>query len=456
MTLLRLNIAIGVIAACGVAFFFLVAAGVNADSLAIAFVSIILIAAWFDVRFLIVGWFLAAPYFSLEGAPNIASNITHNILVPFILLLVLLRAVMAKRKLRLGKEDVVLLLFVAYALVSSFIATKGRYEDVRQIYLIYLVPFFLYLIIKNSEINERLIRAMAIASIFHVVVLFLMGVYESQTGLSFYTNVLKWADVGRGRIAGPFGSPIIYGDFIPIIFLNIFLAYKFGLLPRYVVWISAALSTVMILLTFTRSVWLGAFLAFVYLVYTTSEDAGAKLLRIAMFVTVAGVVAGIAIFSSREVAGRIGEQENANFRIVMAQVGINMFLDKPVVGWGAGTYDDYSDRYLFDALGVYITKDTSHVTLLTIMAELGILGAALFLGFIFLSVRHKGIGMADLPYDDRIIVAVNAAGIITFAINAFLIDMRFYSIAYSWFFMNLAFIHTMYYESTLARMTRHD
>ena len=452
MTPLRINIALAAIAAAGVGFYFITAAQVNPNIVASIFVGAFVILAWIDIRYLFVGWALFAPYFAQYGAESdtgIASNVSHNFYVPFIAIVSVAVLIFRGKKLRFGKEDLLLLAFVAYALLSSFYATKGRYEDVRGIYLAYLVPFFLYTIVKNLDIDARLIRAMAFAFIFHVVVLIIMGLYEYQTGLSFYTKVLRFADVGRGRIAAPFGSPISLGVFVPLIFLFIFQAYKLGLLPRFVVWISGAVCAVLTILTFTRSVWLGAFLTFVYILYRTSDDGPAKVMRLAGFVAAAVALVVTLTLASPDIQQRLTGEENVNFRVVMAQASVNMFLDKPIIGWGAGTFDDFSDRFLFDALGVYIVKDTSHVTLLTLLAELGVLGTLPLLLFIYYNLSFKHLRMSDLSPEDRLIVAVNVGGIISFAINAFLIDFRYYSISYSWFFINLGFIRNVYRQNLI-------
>ena len=217
-------------------------------------------------------------------------------------------------------------------------------------------------------------------------------------------------------------------------------------------WVSGVLSAVLIITTFTRSVWLGAFVAFIYIMYKTGQEGKTKMLRLALFAAGAIALVGAITIVSPAVQQRLTGEENANFRVVMAQASMNMILDKPIAGWGAGTFDDVSDRYLFDALGVYIVKDTSHVTLLTILAELGILGAVLFVMFIYFNLKYKGVNINDLLPDDQLIVAMNIGGVLIFVINGFLIDMRFYSVAYSWFFINLGFIHSMYRDHAQARI----
>ncbi|MEO8167246.1 MAG: O-antigen ligase family protein, partial [bacterium] len=442
------NIIIGCICFAGVLFFGITLMEVNPDFVALAAIVLIVFFGIRDKRFLLAGWFLVSPYFSpfgVEGMANIASNFSHNIIVPIISIIILSLSFAKQKRIAFGKEELLLLCFVGYAFLSSFFATKGRYDDLRMIYLIYLIPFFLYLVVKNIRIDTKLFQMFAYVSIFHIVAVSMMCAYETVTGEVLYHSQLDWNDVGSGhRFGGPFGSPIILGLFVPTVFFYIYLACKFELIPRYVMWVSAVLATVLILATFTRSVWLGAFVAFIYVMYKTGREGKTQLLRLAMFAAAAVLIVGVITIVSPAVQQRLTGEENANFRVVMAEASLNMIKDKPLVGWGAGTFDDNSDRYLFDALGVYIVKDTSHVTLLTILAELGMLGGLLFLLFIYFNLSHKGVKMSDLPPDDQLIVALNIGGVLIFAINGFLIDMRFYSVAYSWFFINMGFIYSMY------------
>lgn len=453
MTPLRTYITLLAIVCTAAIFFVALVLHVSPDLLSVVATVIVWMIAIKDIRFLLAGWFLVSPYFfGEEGEPNVAANVSYNFIVPIIALVILWRRFLKERKLSFAKVDLVWIAFIIYAVLSSFYATRGRYDDVRMIYLNYAIPFLLFAAIKNIHIDSKLFRMFAYVAVFHLVVLSLMFVYEQATGETIYRTSQAWADVGSSRrFAGPFGSPIILGVFVPIVFLYIYTAFRFDELPRFVVWISALVSAVLVIATFTRSVWLGAFLAFVYIVYKTGREGKAKLLRLAAFAIVAVAIVGVITIASPAVQERVAGQENVNFRVVMAQASLHMIADKPIVGWGAGTFDEVSDRYLFDALGVYITKDTSHVTLLTILAELGILGASLYLLFILSNLIYRKIRAAELPVDDQLIVAVNVGGVIAFTINAFLIDMRFYSIAYSWFFINLGFIYSMYRDFMLTR-----
>lgn len=449
----RTHIIILVITLLSTGLYFYRLLDLNMDALAAVCMACVSVAAMKDIRLLFVGWFLFAPYFvplASADSANIASNFSHNYFIPVMTVAVLVYYFVKGKQLIWGKEDVLILIFIGYAVASSLYATEGRYDDLRNIYIIYLLPYCLYLIAKNIDIDSNVFKMLAFASLFHLVQAVLLSVYEFQSGSTLYQPDPKvdWVDVGSmRRISGSLGTPIVLGVFLQVLFGFIYLAYRYGLVSRLVFRSSIPFLMLLNLLTFTRSVWLGAIVMFIYLMYKTSEDVGAKLMRVAGFVALSVVIVGVVVAVSPDVQKRISGEENANFRIVMAQASLNMIADSPIVGWGMGTFDDFSDRYLFDARGVYIVKDTSHVTVLTILAELGILGTIPFLLFIYFNIRPQGIRFKELPAEDRLIVAVIVGTLISFGVNAFLIDMRFYSLAYSWLFVSLGFICNIYHEN---------
>lgn len=451
MTSLRLNVLIVSVIIGGVVFFFVALLRINPDDLGPVFALMLFPFAFKDIRFLVVSWFILSVYYAKSGVdvpPNIAANISHNMFVPAATVITALVYRFHKRKLLFGIEDLFLVLFVAYCIASAVTHAPDTYDDIRRTFLNFVLPFCLYWMVKNMEIDGWLLKAFAIASLFHLVVLLPIGIYEYQSATSLFHERTVWADVGgRGRIAGPLGSPIILGVLLPILFLWVYTAFRLNMLPRYVLWMSGAIAGLLTLLTFTRSVWLGAFLALVFVMYKTTYDLKKRVLRVAGFAGAALLIVAVITLSSPGVEQRLTGEENANFRIVMAEASLDMIAESPLFGWGSGTFDEIVQRFLFDARGVYIVEDTSHVTLLTLLAELGLVGVLPLLAFIYHVLRHKGIRFSDLPQDDQLIIVVNIGGMITFIINAFLIDMRFYSIAYAWFFINLAMYQNIYRDN---------
>jgi O-antigen ligase len=434
--------ALGVITAA-VLFYLVIVAQVSPDLLAVAGVWVVMLAGLKDHRYLITGWFLLAPYFhsGVEGELNLAINLSHNLLVPFVAFIALLVLVLRGQRLDWGREDLLFLGFVLYAVFSSFYTSGGSYEHLKAIYSIYVLPYLLYTTIKNVKLDVSFLSSLVYASLFHLTTLSLMGYFEYHTGLSLYTQVLLWNDVGRGRIAGPFISPIMLGLCVSFLSLQLYLGYRLGVVPRLLFLFSVLLSAVLYVLTFTRSVWLAVVVSVVYVTLKGKGSPAVRGLRLACFLAVLAVLA-IYMMSDPVLAERLDDSATANFRIVMGYASLRMIADHPLLGSGFGSFDSLVPSYLSNMLGVHVVNDTSHVTLLTILAELGITGTLLLLGFVIASVRGSGRRSATSGRDlHGLVVVVNTAFILAFVVNAFLIDMRFFSIAYSWFFISLGMIH---------------
>jgi uncharacterized membrane protein len=86
------------------------------------------------------------------------------------------------------------------------------------------------------------------------------------------------------------------------------------------------------------------------------------------------------------------------------------------------------------------------VTLLTLLAELGILGTLLVIAFVVaaLATSIAKSRRGSLGTEAQLLVTVNHAFVLAFLVNAFLIDMRFFSLAYCWLFMSVGMIQGVF------------
>jgi hypothetical protein len=456
MLSLRTHITLLLIVLASVAMFLYKLGNGNMDVLISIIVVGIFLAAFNDLRMLFVGWFFTAPYVVQLGGvdeANIASNVGHNFLAPVVSVILLAAFALQRKRIAFGKEELIVLLFIAYSVLSSMIATGGNYVDLRWLYFIYVLPFLLFLVAKNIQVDSQLFKMLGYVSVFHIVQALLLCSANVVTGRNLYPPELKWMDVGAfARQIGSLGNPIVFGLLLQMVFTFLFLATRYGMLARWMFRVCLIPLVILTLATFTRSVWVGAFFTFIFLVYRTSEQAGAKIFRLITLSVFAVGILYSALALSPDIKGRFTEDQTANFRIVMAQASVNLIVDNPVFGVGNGKFDEAVERYLFDARGVYNTRDTSHVTVLTLLAELGIIGAALWVAFIVLNLRHPAIRLAELPKEDQIIVVAFVSNAIAFLINAFLIDMRWSSFAYSSLFISLGFIQNIYRENYLMKL----
>jgi O-antigen ligase len=453
---LRTHIALLATVLLSIAFFLYKFADGNLDAIIPVIVAAIFIAAFKDVRFLFAGWFLTAPYvvqIGGVGLPNIANNLGHNFLAPIITVISLTVFALQKKKIAFGKADLLILLFIAYAAFSSLIATGGSYDGFRPLYFCYALPFLLYLVAKNVQMDSRFFRMLGYVSVFHLVQMSLLCTVNIIIGKNLYPPELFWTDAGTfSRQIGSVGNPAIFGVLLQVIFSFLFLAYRYGLLAEWMIRVSLVPLVIMTIFTFTRSVWVAAFLTFVFLVYKTSAQAAGKLFRILALTVFSISLIFIVMAALPDVKGRFTEDQTANFRIVMAQASVNLIVHNPILGVGQGKFDEAVERYLFDARGVYNTRETSHVTLLTILAELGLVGGVLWVGFIVMNLRHPGVRMTELSKEDQFIVAIFISNVIAFLVNAFLIDMRWSLIGYSLLFTSLGFIQNILRENYLMKV----
>ncbi len=253
----------------------------------------------------------------------------------------------------------------------------------------YGMPLTVYWIIRQSKLTER-----SLHYIYGFLVL--LGVYLATTGLLEITE--QWwlvfpryiadPDVGIhfGRARGPFGNSIRYGLYVAICFFAALLIWRrlsrrwqVLTLPLGLLFLGA------IFFSYTRSVWLGV--------------AGAVLLvailnvprRIRLGLVSSLCVAGSLVFvlhwerlvylEREESAGHAAV--SVSNRAAHAYVSWQMFLDRPLMGWGYGQYPNEKLAYLYDRNTTLklqrLRERLSHNTILTMLVEAGVIGLGLFL-----------------------------------------------------------------------------
>jgi hypothetical protein len=452
MVFLRTSAGALAVALGAILFYVLLAARVSYDLLAVVCISSVVLISMRDKRYLFVGWFLFSPYFyplGTKGQLNLASNISHNLFVPLVAIVTIGSILVQRRRLAFGTEDLFFLAFVLYALFSSFFTSGGRYEDLKAIYVIYVIPYLLFTVAKNVTIDPHFLKVIAYSSLFHLTVLSVMGYFEYISGQSLYTEVLLFKEIGLWRIAGPFASPIILGLCVSFLSLSGFLALRLQLISRLTFWAIMLFSAILYVLTFTRSVWLGVVASTLYLIFRVPGKPGARVVRLLVFAGLIALLGGY-LLSFPDIANRFYESRNADFRIVMAYASIQMIANSPILGSGFGTFDSAILNYIPNMLGVRIVKDTSHVTLLTVLAELGMAGLLLLVLFVLRALSKRGLRLRGMPTETQLIVIINIAFIVAFAVNAFLIDMRFFSLAYCWLFISLGMVQNVYRNGYLS------
>jgi O-antigen ligase len=126
---------------------------------------------------------------------------------------------------------------------------------------------------------------------------------------------------------------------------------------------------------------------------------------------------------------RFSDRVNVQARVVINDWSLKLAREKPLGGWGYGSFDRVKNASNFSAGSLdrmNLLHYTSHNTFLTIFVETGILGLALVL-VPWLVVGAAALVRARQPREDRWILVALLAILGVWVINAGAIDMRFFS-----------------------------
>lgn len=275
-----------------------------------------------------------------------------------------------------------------YVLISVTSILWMNSQPVATFYLFYdriLIPMALYLIIRLSEPSEREIHWLLGTAIFIVLSQGFIGIL-SQFAPGFVPS--EWMENAGERTVGTLINAAIYT--IALMFGGLVLVHAAQQQEPawrrrlYVVCFLLAMYGTFI--SFSRASWLGGLAVglAVLIIYPRF------MIRLtAVLVPVVLLLAGVVLTNQLEWAQQrlySAEAENSATSRVPIMVGAyNMFLEKPVTGWGYNNFDLYDRSFYGRILEVAgDNKDhASHNYFLTILAEQGLPGLLLYLGPMF-------------------------------------------------------------------------
>ena len=300
---------------------------------------------------------------------------------------------------RLGPAEVAMAGYVL-ASVTSIAFQNGNPQAM--FYLFYdriIVAMCLYMIIRLSEPTDAEMRWLLGAAAFIVLTQSAVGVLSQ-----FAPGVLpsSWMENAGARTVGTLINPAIYT--IALMFGALILIhaaqYAHSRWQRVLFALCFLLAFYCTFISFSRASWLaGAMVgALVFVAYPRFT------LKLAAVVLPLGLLAGGVMLADQIAWAReriySAEAENsANSRLPIMVGAYNMFLEKPVAGWGYGNFDLY-DRSFYGAL-LGSTGDNrdhaSHNYFLTILAEQGLLGLSLYLFPMFYWLFRSARRYRDMP-----------------------------------------------------------
>jgi O-Antigen ligase len=281
----------------------------------------------------------------------------------------------------------------------------------------FLFPFAaLLLVVGQALLTGVLTRLLAAALLAATAVLAAIGLWQQWTHTLFFADDLQFANAYTSffRVTSLFSDSSIYGRYLAVgIAVTLVLLWLERLRPAIGLPVLALLLAGLYF-SYSQSSFVALFAA----VLLIGLVAGDRRTRLVLATTAAAViVATAAVFAV--VSWDESSRRATSGRLPLVELTLPVFADHPVAGVGIGAQARASSR-LEDARE-RVRRNVSHVTPLTVAAELGLLGLAAYAGFLFAAGRSSLLAMSG----DR------ALGLSLLAVFTILVV---HSLAYSGFF----------------------
>jgi putative inorganic carbon (HCO3(-)) transporter len=244
----------------------------------------------------------------------------------------------------------------------------------------WVVPFALYHVAGSVFDNAASVRRfesftlVVLGYLCLIALLFLFGAKE----LIFPRYIL---DEGLGihadRARGPFLQAVANGVTLNILGLIALNSFRRGRLKGVTALLLAMALPLAILATQTRAVWLSFAGSVPVLMLLSSSK---RVRRACLCLILAGGVGVLTALSFEDTStsffARLEERSPVEFRVVMYQTGLDMFLEKPLTGWGLGDLQPELAKRVYD---FHQPAFFFHNTYLEIAVQHGLLGLTLYL-----------------------------------------------------------------------------
>ncbi len=301
------------------------------------------------------------------------------------------------------KVDLLLMAFLVLVLINITVvgATLGASKLNGMIWHFvvgYLFPALLYWFAKQSLLTES--RAAALQGFLAIFGLYLgvTGILEmtGQWSLVWPTHIAN-PKVGLhfGRARGPMVQSVSYGLYLGICLISLLLwQMRFHRFGKLVLWLLVPILAAGVMLSLTRSVWIGTGLAVFAWAALMLEGVWRRLALLGMLAAamVLVVAQGDNLSSFEREGSSQATRSSAESRGGFAYVSWQMFLDRPVFGFGFGQFIDAKLPYLEDrstALNLEMIRPLSHHnTYLSLLVELGLVGLVFYLAILVLWARN--------------------------------------------------------------------
>lgn len=269
---------------------------------------------------------------------------------------------------------------LAYILISTFWITPTKWLGLRDFYL-FFQAFVVFFLVAQNATSYRLYWVFAVG-------LAGLGLLEVGAAIYQYKVEAYWLPmdyklpVYSGRSSGTFGNPGHFAAFLSLLFfptLALLLKAHVKKWQRFILLILLAAWTIGLLLASSRGALLGIFVGICFMPVLFCGSIKKRVHTWALIILIlAGLHVGASyaldVYKRRDVFNLNYLREDT--RWVQWKAAYAIFLENPVLGSGAGSYDIYFEKYR--PKNYLHTPVWVHNEFLNILSDYGILGFCLF------------------------------------------------------------------------------
>jgi O-antigen ligase len=270
-----------------------------------------------------------------------------------------------------------------------------------------VIPFVLYVVGRYTFERPAAVRLV-------LWTILLLAGYSAAMSIMQFTGPasLVWprfiveAPNWPGRAGGVFNHPVINGMVLTIGFAIAMMLMSQRDEPRwrkYVAFVIAVGCGYGIYLTYTRAAWLSA-LAVLIIGALLAKGFRTGFVAVLCFVlAVVGLNWSVFTSTDRE-AGGVASVSEVNDRLNIVQTALSAAAQKPIAGWGIGRFEAvntfHHQQWSRDTPWINGYGIVSHQNELGILAELGLVGLALWVGVLVLLSYRLWVAYRTLPDGD--------------------------------------------------------
>jgi O-antigen ligase len=360
-----------------------------------------------------------------------------------------------RRELRvpMSASTIGLALFTLYAVVSSFAvgSVQGTRTALSMVaYLLMMLTLFNW--VHTEQEHRRIWTALAVSAI----IISAVGLVLHLTG-SYIWNA---PNAGVLRVNATFHDPNIFARFLAFSMLTmVLLADLEATLIQRGLWVAGAIAAALAFpFTYSRATW-GITLVVALVVIAVARR---KMRTVGLVGLAVAIFAGIAVIDPSVLsrAALLAQNLESPFknpvflerapwlrflsvlpldsvRQYLIGSGLIMFVDHPIFGIGFGTFSQSLLGPYAGLVPAGVDDTASHTSLVTVVAETGLLGLAIVLVIVFSFVRSTW-QATTRSTSERALVLAPAIGLIVILLTSQL-SGRLFEEPYLWLFLGLAF-----------------